>query len=167
MSPVVIHRPALAKIGVGAATLITASTAFGTTALCMEPSIPLADFVADLPPEIVEAIVNSPPRPTAAAAAAAAAESEDDNQPQLNVDRELIRTGKSARTELLDGIIVAIGEPGTLTQDKVLLESVDKKAAKKRKRDTDPVAKLQRWIPMELLTHVSHASPARDKATEP
>ena len=133
----------------------------------MEPNIPLAAFVADLPPEIVEAIVNSPPRPTAAAAAAAAADSEDDDQPQLNVDRELIRTGKSARTELLDGIIVAIGEPGTLTQDKVLLESVDKKAAKKRKRDTDPVAKLQRWIPMELLTHVSHASPARDKATEP
>ena len=171
--PVVICRPAIAKIGVGAATFITANALCGTPAQCMEEDLSLADFVADLPRDIVDVLVNSPPHPAAAAAAAAAAADGDgaadspQAQPQLSVDRELIKIGKSARTELLDGTIIDIGKPGTLTANKVLLEFDDKKAAKKRKRDTDPVPKLQRWIPMELLTHITRASPARTTPAQP
>lgn len=91
----------------------------------------------------------------------------DSPPPQLNVDRELIKVGKAARTELLDGTIVQVGECGTLTADKVLLEFVDKKAAKKRKRETDPLPMQQRWIHIQLLTHVSRASPSRTAPQQP
>lgn len=135
----------------------------------MEADLSLADLVAELDPDIVETLIASPPRPSAAAAAAADIESSSEEgspPPQLNVDRELIKVGKAARTELLDGTIVQVGERGTLTADKVLLEFVDKKAAKKRKRETDPMPMQQRWVPIQLLTHVSRASPSRSTAVQ-
>jgi hypothetical protein len=167
--PVVIHRPVLAKIGLGAAVYITADT-FGTKAQCMEADMSIADFIADLPPDIVDVLITSPARPDAAADDA---DDDDDDanspeaQPQLQVDRELIVVGKMARTALHEGTIVDIGKPGTLTANRILLEFEDKKAAKKRKRSSDPIPKIQRWISMELLTHVSRASPARATPPEP
>lgn len=153
--PAIVNRPVI----ITAAVAIAAST----TAQCMEADLSLSDFVAELGPEIVDTLIASPPKASAAAAAAAAGTGSDDDspQPELSVDRDLVKIGKTAKTELLEGTIVDIGSPGTLTAGKVLLEFIDKKAMKKRKRETDPIPKLQRWISMELLTHVSRASPTR------
>ena len=164
--PVAMHRPVLAKMGAASIVCITTTSAFGTTAQCMEADLSLDDLLADLDPSVVQTLLSSPPRPAAAATAAVESPASDVDSPsaQLNVDRELIMVGKTARTALLEGTIVAIGEPGTLTADKILLEIVDKKAAKKRKRD--PIPTTQRWIPVQLLTHISRASPPRTEPQE-
>ena len=159
-------------IGAGCATFTVANTLLQPPVLCMEP--PAADtldeFLFDLDPELVERLIAaSPPRPAAAAAAADDAGSEDGGsdgvpEPELNVERsEIIVGARATSASLGEGTIIKVGEPGSLVEDKVLFECIDKKAAKKRKlNDKTPMPTMQRWIPILLLTNVLRSSPPRN-----
>lgn len=86
-------------------------------------------------------------------------EEDDDERVELQVAEAEIRVGARASTELLGwGRILELGQPGTLTADKVLFEFSSKWHGGKRRRGGATVPK-QRWIPAAALTSVAKSSP--------